>query len=136
MTGTYIFSKLFCFFQLLHRIQPNQHSEFGVYRGRARAQPPTGSTSCRCVYSNHATMAGRWLLILCVTFLPSVRGLTARYAHPLCLVGKYLRLKRIDFQLPYDVLWLWRHNQVHFTTTTTTTTTGASRWAGHVGLSQ
>ncbi|KAK0153526.1 Histone-lysine N-methyltransferase ASH1L [Merluccius polli] len=28
-------------------------------------------------------------------------------------VGKYLRLKRIDFQLPYDVLWLWRHNQLH-----------------------
>ncbi|CAL8247257.1 unnamed protein product [Lota lota] len=28
-------------------------------------------------------------------------------------VGKYLRLKRIDFQLPYDVLWLWRHNQLN-----------------------
>ncbi|XP_071751836.2 uncharacterized protein LOC139908882 isoform X1 [Centroberyx gerrardi] len=28
-------------------------------------------------------------------------------------VGKYLRLKRIDFQLPYDVLWLWRNNQLH-----------------------
>ncbi|KAM6968062.1 uncharacterized protein FYW47_006756, partial [Aplochiton taeniatus] len=28
-------------------------------------------------------------------------------------VGKYLRLKRIDFQLPYDVMWLWRHNQLH-----------------------
>ena len=27
-------------------------------------------------------------------------------------VGKYLRLKRIDFQLPYDIQWLWKHNQV------------------------
>ncbi|XP_034030618.1 histone-lysine N-methyltransferase ASH1L-like [Thalassophryne amazonica] len=28
-------------------------------------------------------------------------------------VGKYLRLKRIHFQLPYDVMWLWQHNQLH-----------------------
>ncbi|KAL2084703.1 hypothetical protein ACEWY4_020221 [Coilia grayii] len=28
-------------------------------------------------------------------------------------VGKYLRLKRIDFQLPYDIQWLWKHNQLH-----------------------
>ncbi|XP_072317033.1 uncharacterized protein [Eucyclogobius newberryi] len=27
-------------------------------------------------------------------------------------VGKYLRLKRIHFQLPYDVMWLWRHEQL------------------------
>ncbi|KAM8735234.1 uncharacterized protein AB9X84_023744 isoform 3-T8 [Acanthopagrus schlegelii] len=27
-------------------------------------------------------------------------------------VGKYLRLKRIHFQLPYDVMWLWQHNQL------------------------
>lgn len=26
--------------------------------------------------------------------------------------GKYLRQKRIDFQLPYDILWLWKHDQV------------------------
>ncbi|AWO96551.1 putative histone-lysine N-methyltransferase ASH1L-like [Scophthalmus maximus] len=26
-------------------------------------------------------------------------------------VGKYLRMKRIHFQLPYDVMWLWQHNQ-------------------------
>uniref|UniRef100_A0A3Q2XDE1 Ash1 (absent, small, or homeotic)-like (Drosophila) n=1 Tax=Haplochromis burtoni TaxID=8153 RepID=A0A3Q2XDE1_HAPBU len=24
---------------------------------------------------------------------------------------KYLRQKRIDFQLPYDILWLWKHDQ-------------------------
>ncbi|XP_026172342.1 histone-lysine N-methyltransferase ASH1L-like isoform X2 [Mastacembelus armatus] len=28
-------------------------------------------------------------------------------------VGKYLRLKRIHFQLPYDVMWLWQHNQLY-----------------------
>uniref|UniRef100_A0AAY4DNU6 Histone-lysine N-methyltransferase ASH1L-like n=1 Tax=Denticeps clupeoides TaxID=299321 RepID=A0AAY4DNU6_9TELE len=28
-------------------------------------------------------------------------------------VGKYLRQKRIDFQLPYDILWLWKHDQLH-----------------------
>ncbi|XP_023820157.1 histone-lysine N-methyltransferase ASH1L isoform X3 [Oryzias latipes] len=28
-------------------------------------------------------------------------------------VGKYLRLKRIHFQLPYDVMWLWEHNQLY-----------------------
>ncbi|XP_045900416.1 histone-lysine N-methyltransferase ASH1L-like isoform X2 [Micropterus dolomieu] len=28
-------------------------------------------------------------------------------------VGKYLRLKRIHFQLPYDVMWLWQHDQLH-----------------------
>ncbi|KAJ8273493.1 hypothetical protein GJAV_G00102200 [Gymnothorax javanicus] len=28
-------------------------------------------------------------------------------------VGKYLRQKRIDFQLPYDILWLWKHEQLH-----------------------
>ncbi|XP_074509668.1 uncharacterized protein LOC141778977 [Sebastes fasciatus] len=27
-------------------------------------------------------------------------------------VGKYLRLKRIHFQLPYDVMWLWENNQL------------------------
>lgn len=27
-------------------------------------------------------------------------------------VGKYLRLKRINFQLPYDVMWLWQHNKL------------------------
>ncbi|KAK7878850.1 hypothetical protein WMY93_030876 [Mugilogobius chulae] len=27
-------------------------------------------------------------------------------------VGKYLRLKRIHFQLPYDVMWLWQHDQL------------------------
>ncbi|XP_042345110.1 histone-lysine N-methyltransferase ASH1L-like isoform X2 [Plectropomus leopardus] len=27
-------------------------------------------------------------------------------------VGKYLRLKRIHFQLPYDVMWLWQNNQL------------------------
>uniref|UniRef100_A0AAY4AK16 ASH1 like histone lysine methyltransferase n=1 Tax=Denticeps clupeoides TaxID=299321 RepID=A0AAY4AK16_9TELE len=27
-------------------------------------------------------------------------------------VGKYLRLKRIDFQLPYNIQWLWKHNQL------------------------
>lgn len=38
--------------------------------------------------------------------------------HPMFLVGtclfpgKYLRQKRIDFQLPYDILWLWKHDQV------------------------
>ncbi|CAG11847.1 unnamed protein product [Tetraodon nigroviridis] len=26
-------------------------------------------------------------------------------------VGKYLRLKRIHFQLPYDVMWQWQHDQ-------------------------
>lgn len=31
---------------------------------------------------------------------------------PVCPLGKYLRLKRIHFQLPYDVMWLWQHNQV------------------------
>lgn len=37
-------------------------------------------------------------------------------AHPMFFVisslGKYLRQKRIDFQLPYDILWLWKHDQV------------------------
>uniref|UniRef100_A0A8C1GBJ7 Ash1 (absent, small, or homeotic)-like (Drosophila) n=1 Tax=Cyprinus carpio TaxID=7962 RepID=A0A8C1GBJ7_CYPCA len=28
-------------------------------------------------------------------------------------VGKYLRQKRIDFQLPYDILWLWKHDQTN-----------------------
>ncbi|XP_036423085.1 histone-lysine N-methyltransferase ASH1L [Colossoma macropomum] len=28
-------------------------------------------------------------------------------------VGKYLRQKRIDFQLPYDILWLWNHDQLY-----------------------
>lgn len=32
---------------------------------------------------------------------------------PFCAPGKYLRLKRIHFQLPYDVMWLWQHNQVN-----------------------
>lgn len=27
-------------------------------------------------------------------------------------VGKYLRLKRIHFQLPYDVMWQWQHSQL------------------------
>ncbi|XP_034554461.1 histone-lysine N-methyltransferase ASH1L-like [Notolabrus celidotus] len=27
-------------------------------------------------------------------------------------VGKYLRLKRINFQLPYDVMWHWQHNKL------------------------
>uniref|UniRef100_A0A8D1A1T0 ASH1 like histone lysine methyltransferase n=1 Tax=Sus scrofa TaxID=9823 RepID=A0A8D1A1T0_PIG len=27
--------------------------------------------------------------------------------------GKYLRQKRIDFQLPYDILWQWKHNQLY-----------------------
>lgn len=31
---------------------------------------------------------------------------------PIGVPGKYLRLKRIHFQLPYDVMWLWQHNQV------------------------
>ncbi|NXQ05759.1 ASH1L methyltransferase, partial [Vidua macroura] len=26
---------------------------------------------------------------------------------------KYLRQKRIDFQLPYDILWQWKHNQLY-----------------------
>jgi len=29
-----------------------------------------------------------------------------------CPPGKYLRLKRMNFQLPYDVMWLWQNNQV------------------------
>lgn len=33
---------------------------------------------------------------------------------PLCPLGKYLRLKRIHFQLPYDVMWQWQHNQVDY----------------------
>nr|XP_023695525.1 histone-lysine N-methyltransferase ASH1L-like [Paramormyrops kingsleyae] len=28
-------------------------------------------------------------------------------------VGKHLRLKRRDFQLPYDILWLWKHDQLY-----------------------
>ncbi|XP_043936099.1 histone-lysine N-methyltransferase ASH1L isoform X2 [Protopterus annectens] len=28
-------------------------------------------------------------------------------------VGKYLRQKRIDFQLPYDILWQWKHDQLY-----------------------
>ena len=27
-------------------------------------------------------------------------------------VGKYLRLKRVDFQLPYDIWWMYKHNAV------------------------
>ncbi|XP_029307909.1 histone-lysine N-methyltransferase ASH1L-like isoform X2 [Cottoperca gobio] len=27
-------------------------------------------------------------------------------------VGKYLRLKRIHFQLPYDVMWLWQNDEL------------------------
>ncbi|NXF12983.1 ASH1L methyltransferase, partial [Smithornis capensis] len=30
---------------------------------------------------------------------------------PLCFA--YLRQKRIDFQLPYDILWQWKHNQLY-----------------------
>ncbi|NWS07598.1 ASH1L methyltransferase, partial [Motacilla alba] len=29
------------------------------------------------------------------------------------LIWKYLRQKRIDFQLPYDILWQWKHNQLY-----------------------
>ncbi|NXO09807.1 ASH1L methyltransferase, partial [Oriolus oriolus] len=29
------------------------------------------------------------------------------------LTCKYLRQKRIDFQLPYDILWQWKHNQLY-----------------------
>ncbi|KFP02774.1 Histone-lysine N-methyltransferase ASH1L [Calypte anna] len=29
------------------------------------------------------------------------------------VLGKYLRQKRIDFQLPYDILWQWKHNQLY-----------------------
>ncbi|XP_036199659.1 histone-lysine N-methyltransferase ASH1L isoform X6 [Myotis myotis] len=29
------------------------------------------------------------------------------------LQRKYLRQKRIDFQLPYDILWQWKHNQLY-----------------------
>ncbi|NXR35232.1 ASH1L methyltransferase, partial [Zosterops hypoxanthus] len=29
------------------------------------------------------------------------------------LTWKYLRQKRIDFQLPYDILWQWKHNQLY-----------------------
>ncbi|NWY94638.1 ASH1L methyltransferase, partial [Loxia curvirostra] len=29
------------------------------------------------------------------------------------LSWKYLRQKRIDFQLPYDILWQWKHNQLY-----------------------
>ncbi|XP_069806925.1 histone-lysine N-methyltransferase ASH1L [Dendropsophus ebraccatus] len=28
-------------------------------------------------------------------------------------IGKYLRHKRCDFQLPYDILWQWKHNQLY-----------------------
>ncbi|XP_071987710.1 histone-lysine N-methyltransferase ASH1L isoform X2 [Engystomops pustulosus] len=28
-------------------------------------------------------------------------------------IGKYLRHKRNDFQLPYDILWQWKHNQLY-----------------------
>ncbi|XP_053559190.1 histone-lysine N-methyltransferase ASH1L [Bombina bombina] len=28
-------------------------------------------------------------------------------------IGKYLRQKRCDFQLPYDILWQWKHNQLY-----------------------
>uniref|UniRef100_A0A8C5PI26 ASH1 like histone lysine methyltransferase n=1 Tax=Leptobrachium leishanense TaxID=445787 RepID=A0A8C5PI26_9ANUR len=28
-------------------------------------------------------------------------------------IGKYLRQKRSDFQLPYDILWQWKHNQLY-----------------------
>ncbi|XP_069582002.1 histone-lysine N-methyltransferase ASH1L [Ranitomeya imitator] len=28
-------------------------------------------------------------------------------------IGKYLRHKRSDFQLPYDILWQWKHNQLY-----------------------
>ncbi|XP_075464260.1 histone-lysine N-methyltransferase ASH1L isoform X3 [Ascaphus truei] len=28
-------------------------------------------------------------------------------------IGKYLRQKRNDFQLPYDILWQWKHNQLY-----------------------
>ncbi|KAJ7415742.1 hypothetical protein BTVI_37456 [Pitangus sulphuratus] len=31
----------------------------------------------------------------------------------LSVPGKYLRQKRIDFQLPYDILWQWKHNQLY-----------------------
>uniref|UniRef100_A0A8C4WVR3 Ash1 (absent, small, or homeotic)-like (Drosophila) n=1 Tax=Eptatretus burgeri TaxID=7764 RepID=A0A8C4WVR3_EPTBU len=27
--------------------------------------------------------------------------------------GKYLRQKRSDFQLPYDILWQWKHNRLY-----------------------
>ncbi|KAM8920883.1 histone-lysine N-methyltransferase ASH1L [Pelodytes ibericus] len=28
-------------------------------------------------------------------------------------IGKYLRQKRNDFQLPYDILWQWKHDQLY-----------------------
>ncbi|XP_053330544.1 histone-lysine N-methyltransferase ASH1L [Spea bombifrons] len=28
-------------------------------------------------------------------------------------IGKYLRQRRSDFQLPYDILWQWKHNQLY-----------------------
>uniref|UniRef100_A0A8C6IQU0 Histone-lysine N-methyltransferase ASH1L n=1 Tax=Melopsittacus undulatus TaxID=13146 RepID=A0A8C6IQU0_MELUD len=40
-------------------------------------------------------------------------GLFPAPIHLLFSSGKYLRQKRIDFQLPYDILWQWKHNQLY-----------------------
>lgn len=45
-------------------------------------------------------------------WLPSSRTFQFNFLPCFVFSGKYLRQKRIDFQLPYDILWLWKHDQV------------------------
>uniref|UniRef100_UPI00358EFC59 histone-lysine N-methyltransferase ASH1L-like isoform X2 n=1 Tax=Myxine glutinosa TaxID=7769 RepID=UPI00358EFC59 len=46
-----------------------------------------------------------------------VKYIPGEYEHgllpPPMHAGKYLRQKRSDFQLPYDILWQWKHNRLY-----------------------
>ncbi|XP_052003311.1 histone-lysine N-methyltransferase ASH1L-like isoform X2 [Xyrauchen texanus] len=51
-------------------------------------------------------------------------------------VGKYLRLKRIDFQLPYDIYWLSAHKKVHKILHAPLTTATSNGSVGVMSLTQ
>lgn len=59
-------------------------------------------TLCFCICNKNITS-----LLSSLNLIVSLQFSTASF-----FSGKYLRQKRIDFQLPYDILWLWKHDQV------------------------
>ena len=87
---------------------PNTTSEQSISH-KLQTQTSMHTYCSSCILKHHVKP------LLPIFFLPLIHGLCWRSFHLffVCFsLGKYLRQKRIDFQLPYDILWLWKHDQV------------------------
>uniref|UniRef100_A0A8C5KZ94 Histone-lysine N-methyltransferase ASH1L n=1 Tax=Jaculus jaculus TaxID=51337 RepID=A0A8C5KZ94_JACJA len=126
-----------------HKPSPEEEEQVGCHSSpgwpETHSDPPTPASQVLRIMARHAPPHPAFVVVICFFYFfyflsPKSRliqfkkekleytpgeheyGLFPAPIHVgdgFFVSGKYLRQKRIDFQLPYDILWQWKHNQLY-----------------------